>query len=609
MSTYVRPQLIRFGVSQPVCYDAVDNTVQLVQRRGRARAENSSFVILSERVDRTTEGLESVEQRQRGCLEEFEPEHSSSTAEEVARSDPGELDDTVSMDYEVEQDEGLPEPRFASVIGRSLYSELNRSETSTETGTDTDYTPSTAQGCLEGAARGVLLDVQDRHGLGAAETANGTPIPPPGVLSAARDFAAQTNAALEASFRQDPATRLWVCTLSYESPLRKLSASGEAVSGKKIAQKLAAARLIADLIESTHPSRTGSTAVGKDKEFGTADTWAEQDEDVAETSEQQSASTNGFGVDADLDGSEDCTEFDTATEDARLVVQQWSLERAARGVLLDAQDRHGLSAAMTAHGTPIPPPGVLSAARDFAAQTNAALKESFRQDPATELWVCTLSYESPLRKLSVSGEAVSGKKVARKLAAARLIPSLIEVTDPAGMGSTTVGSGEEASADDTWAEQDDDVAERSERRPSASTYDGYGAGVELDHSEGSSIETDTTTDDPHSAGAWNLERAARGVLLDVRERHGLSAAMTPHGTPIPPLGVLSAARDFAAQTNAALKESFRQDPATRLWVCTLSYESPLRKLSASGEAVSGKKVARKLAAAKLVAALLVVVPA
>ena len=432
MSTYVRPQLIRFGVSQPVCYDAVDNTVQLVQRRGRARAENSSFVILSERVDRTTEDLESVEQRQRGCLEEFEPEHSSSTAEEVARSDPGELDDTVSMDYEVEQDEGLPEPRFASVIGRSLYSELNRSETSTETGTDTDYTPSTAQGCLEGAARGVLLDVQDRHGLGAAETANGTPIPPPGVLSAARDFAAQTNAALEASFRQDPATRLWVCTLSYESPLRKLSAFGEAVSGKNIAMKLAAARLI---------------------------------------------------------------------------------------------------------------------------------------------------------------------------------PSLIEVTDPAGMGSTTVGSGEEASADDTWAEQDDDVAERSERRPSASTYDGYGADVELDHSEGSSIETDTTTDDPHSAGAWNLERAARGVLLDVRERHGLSAAMTAHGTPIPPLGVLSAARDFAAQTNAALKESFRQDPATRLWVCTLSYESPLRKLSASGEAVSGKNVARKLAAAKLVAALLVVVPA
>ena len=554
-------------------------------------------MVLNERVNRTTEDLEAVEKRQRGCLDDFEPQHSYSAAEEVTASDMGELEDAKSMGREAEQeDEELTEPRFASMIGRSLHSELNRSEGSDiEIGTAIDDAPLIAERRLEHAARGVLLDVQDRHGLGAVVTAHGTPIPPPGVLSAAADFATKTNAALKDSFRQDPATRLWVCTLTYESALRKLSASGQAANGKKVARKLAAARLVADLIEGTDPAVIRSTAVGTNDEASTDDTLDEQDDEVVEASEQQSASTDGLDTGVDFGPSEKSDVVsDIATDDARWAAQ-WFLECAARSVLLDVQDK------------PFPSPGAVGAARDFAAQTYGSLEESFRHDPATRLWVCTLTYESALRKLSASGQAVTDIEVARELAAVRLVASLIERTDQAVMESAAVASNDEASGDDTWNEREEDAVGTSGQQ-SVNT-DGRETGVELYQSEWSDFASDIATDDHLFAARRGLERAARGVLLDVQELHGLDTAMATQGKPIPPPGVLSAARDFALQTDAVLAESFRQDPATRLWACTMSYESTLRKLSASGQAVSSKKIARKLAAARLIADLLAVVPA
>ncbi|CAM9146245.1 unnamed protein product, partial [Ectocarpus sp. 8 AP-2014] len=47
-----------------VRYDPMDHAVSMVQGRGRARGEKSSFVVLCERADRTTADLEAVEQRQ-----------------------------------------------------------------------------------------------------------------------------------------------------------------------------------------------------------------------------------------------------------------------------------------------------------------------------------------------------------------------------------------------------------------------------------------------------------------------------------------------------------------------------------------------------------------
>eukprot|EP00903_Cladosiphon_okamuranus_P013942 g12968.t1 len=435
-----------------VCFDAVDHVVSLIQRRGRAREADSSFVVLSQRKDRTTENLEAVEQRQRECLEDFEAQLSNTIAEEFTQSDMGQLD------------EELPEPRFASMIGRSLYSELNGSEVGDETRTVTDDAPLTAQRCIERAARDLLLNVQELHGLDAVMTAHGTPTPPPAVLRAATEFAKHTNAALNESFRQDPVTRLWVCTLAYESSLRTLSSSGEAVIGKKNARKLAAARLVADILKCTDPTLKDTAAVDADDKASTNDTCDAQDEDVTDTSEQLSASIDGYDMGIELDGrewSDIVSDIDAAT--ARLVAQ-WHLERAAHGILLGVQERHGLDAVMTAHGRPVPPPGVLSAVTDFAKHTNAALNESFRQDPVTRLWVCTLAYESSLRTLSLSGEAVIGKKNARKLAAARLVA---------------------ASTNDTWDAQDEDVMDTSEQL--SASIDGYDMGIELDGREWSDI--------------------------------------------------------------------------------------------------------------------------
>lgn len=100
---------------------------------------------------------------------------------------------------------------------------------------------------VESAARGVLVNFKAKYGLGADVSSNGEPTPPLGAWNAVDLFVARTNAILEKVFQQDPVSRLWVCTLSYESALRKLQVSGEAASGKNTAKRLAAARLVADL--------------------------------------------------------------------------------------------------------------------------------------------------------------------------------------------------------------------------------------------------------------------------------------------------------------------------------------------------------------------------
>ncbi|CAN0478066.1 unnamed protein product [Ectocarpus sp. 12 AP-2014] len=76
---------------------------------------------------------------------------------------------------------------------------------------------------------------------------------------------------------------------------------------------------------------------------------------------------------------------------------------------------------------PIPPSGVLSAVHLFSEKTMGVVTEIFEQDPSSRLWVCTLSYKSALREVHASGEAMSGKKNSRKLAAARLVADLLEV--------------------------------------------------------------------------------------------------------------------------------------------------------------------------------------
>ncbi len=93
----------------------------------------------------------------------------------------------------------------------------------------------------------------------------------------------------------------------------------------------------------------------------------------------------------------------------------------------------------------------------------------------------------------------------------------------------------------------------------------------------------------------SCERGARAVLL-------LTAAAVDGGG-----GALSAVNLFCKKTKAVLEESWGKG-AGGLWVCTLSYESPLREIHAAASA-EGKKPAKKLAAAKLLADLRAQVPA
>ena len=54
-------------------FDAMVNSVSLVQGRGRARQENSSFIVLTERADRPTSKLEQVEAQQQDIVRNYQP--------------------------------------------------------------------------------------------------------------------------------------------------------------------------------------------------------------------------------------------------------------------------------------------------------------------------------------------------------------------------------------------------------------------------------------------------------------------------------------------------------------------------------------------------------
>ncbi|CAB1117769.1 unnamed protein product [Ectocarpus sp. CCAP 1310/34] len=166
-----------------VRYDAMMHGVSMVQGRGRAREEDSSFVVLSERPDRTTADLEAVERQQQRLVWGFRPPAAGSAA--AAASD-------------------------AAIMA--------------------------AQRLREHGARKALL------GIAAAQGGGGG-----GALSALNFFAQKTKAALEDGWSKGAGGQ-WVCTLSYESPLRELRATGTA-PGKKAAKKLAAAKLLAVLRE------------------------------------------------------------------------------------------------------------------------------------------------------------------------------------------------------------------------------------------------------------------------------------------------------------------------------------------------------------------------
>ncbi|CAM9872902.1 unnamed protein product [Ectocarpus sp. 4 AP-2014] len=163
-----------------VRYDAMVHAVSMVQGRGRAREEDSSFVVLSERPDRTTADLEAVERQQQRLVRGFRPPAAGSAA-----------------------------AGDAALVA--------------------------AQRSRERVAREAL-------GAAAAQGGGGG-----GALSGINFFAQKTRAALENGWSKGAGGQ-WVCTLSYESPLRELHATGTA-SGKKAAKKLAAAKLLADLRE------------------------------------------------------------------------------------------------------------------------------------------------------------------------------------------------------------------------------------------------------------------------------------------------------------------------------------------------------------------------
>lgn len=58
-------------------FDPMHHAVSLVQGRGRARQENSSFVVLQERPDRPTHKLAAVEKQQIDLIRNFKPMPSS----------------------------------------------------------------------------------------------------------------------------------------------------------------------------------------------------------------------------------------------------------------------------------------------------------------------------------------------------------------------------------------------------------------------------------------------------------------------------------------------------------------------------------------------------
>ncbi|CAN0397774.1 unnamed protein product, partial [Ectocarpus sp. 12 AP-2014] len=614
-----------------VRYDPMDHAVSMVQGRGRARGEKSSFVVLCERADRTTADLEAVEHRQLWQLRNIEPDHQGERGVEVVAAaaaaavvpDPVQQGDDATLGSDgagsstntgdgpsgsiVEDADDTTDASEAS-SSSSSSSRSSSSSSSTDTsnepagrhplpaepvsaGRGPGSTPSGDVGgslaaqefleLLERGARGVLLEVQDKHGLGVGVSPNGTPIPPQGVLSAADRFAEKTMGVVTETFNQDSTSRLWACTLSYKSALREVHASGEAVSGKKMARKLAAARLVASLI-----SATGTNELDR----GSSAAVAMPEEDAAVMTGRQTPDAN-VNSESSLASGTDNSSTTSYGDDGSAALR--SFEGGARAVLLEVQDKHGLGVGVSPNGTPIPPPGVLSAVHLFSEKTMGVVTETFNQDSASRLWACTLSYKSALREVHASREAVSGKKMARKLAAARLLASLIRTT-----GTNELDRGRSAAV----AMPEEDAAVMTGRQ----TPD---ANVNSESSVPSGIDNSSTTSygDDGLAALRSYEREARAVLVDVQDTHGLGVGVSPNGMPIPPSGVLSAVHLFSEKTMGVVTETFEQDPSSRLWVCTLSYKSALREVHASGEAMSGKKMARKLAAARLVADLLEVI--
>eukprot|EP00923_Selenidium_pygospionis_P007031 GHVN01012123.1.p1 GENE.GHVN01012123.1~~GHVN01012123.1.p1 ORF type:complete len:634 (-),score=45.91 GHVN01012123.1:209-2110(-) len=68
-----------------ICFDNIIHGVALVQRRGRAREADSSFIIMSERRDRPVSFLATGEQNQQTFLQSFEPVGEDRTSEEKRR--------------------------------------------------------------------------------------------------------------------------------------------------------------------------------------------------------------------------------------------------------------------------------------------------------------------------------------------------------------------------------------------------------------------------------------------------------------------------------------------------------------------------------------------
>ncbi|CBJ26154.1 ATP-dependent RNA helicase, putative [Ectocarpus siliculosus] len=602
-----------------VRYDPMDHAVSMVQGRGRARGAESSFVVLCERADRTTADLEAVEQRQLWHLRNMEPDHQGERGVEVVAAaaaaavvpDPVQQGDdaTLGSDGAGSSTDTGDGPSGSIVEDADDSTDSSEASSSSSSSADTYNEPAgrhplpaepasegrgpglTPSGDVDGGlaaqeflellehgARGVLLDVQDKHGLGVGVSPNGTPIPPPGVLSAVHLFAEKTMGIVMETFNQDSTSRLWACTLSYKSALREVHASGEAVSGKKVARKLAAARLVASLISATGTNelhRGSGAAVAMPEEETTAMTGRQPPDANVRSESSLGSGTGNSSTTSDGD-------------DGSAALQ--SFERGARAVLLDVQDKHGLGVGVSPNGTPIPPSGVLSAVDIFAEKTMGVVTETFNQDSTSRLWACTLSYKSALREVHASGEAVSGKQMARKLAAARLVASLTRATGTNELhrvSGAAVAMPEEDAAVMTGRQKPD-------------------AGVNSESSAPSGIDNSSATNfgEDGLATLRSYERGARAVLLDVQDKHGLGVGVSPNGTPIPPSGVLSAVDIFAEKTMGVVTETFEQDPSSRLWVCTLSYKSALREVHASGQAMSGKKLSRKLAAARLVADLL-----
>lgn len=178
-----------------VRFDAMEHAVSLVQGRGRARQAGSSFVVLRERVDRTTADLEATERQQLRLLRKFKP--------------PPEGGAYVAA----------PEALLA-----------------------------TQQRLRERGARDILVAfLRAKVGLlhGCASSAGGATSPVPGAVSAANVFSEKTKAVIKDSFTKEE--KLWVCTMRYESPLRDLYAAGKSPR-KKAARRLAAENLVTKLL-------------------------------------------------------------------------------------------------------------------------------------------------------------------------------------------------------------------------------------------------------------------------------------------------------------------------------------------------------------------------